>query len=261
MDWKYGLWAWGSTMIAILTAIKTAFDFYSLIYSPKELISGNLKALFWWAIAFIVSAFFAIFSREIKLKQIRSKSRIKVADFGMDEKKFNSVVYYGVYVDFNNKPHENATDANSTNVYATIEWRDKSNKIVSTNPGRWFIPNDDIKKTGSVGLQTVDLPASGLPRRLHFSVIKPKTNYFFLFWRTVDNLTRINQLKDNFYTIKITLRDDSGSKCECEFEIRMVKGKKWYDAVASISYKKEHKKFPLHDLKKLNKANKKGNDK
>ena len=148
------------------------------------------------------------------------KPIIKLVDFGFEIKAWNNgPPSVCAYIDVTNEPKEGSlNDVNSLGVYPTITWTDENSYLVEENHGRWFIPNED--KTGAIPLQTVDLDANGLSRRLHFTYSISQNMVLQSLYRTSDNKIDSKQRgEQRGYYITIDLKDKRTSKAKFFFRI------------------------------------------
>jgi hypothetical protein len=149
-----------------------------------------------------------------------AKPIIKLADFGFEIKTWkDGPPSVCAYIDVNNEPKEGSVnDVNSLGVFPTIVWTDEHGDMIDKNHGRWFIPNED--QIGAIPLQTVDLDANGLPRRLHFTYTIFQNMVLQSFYRTNDNKNNAKQRGETRgYLITIFLKDKKTSKAEFYFRV------------------------------------------
>jgi hypothetical protein len=188
---------------------------------------GTNAAYVWWLTVLILVL--EIGFLQFKLARIDdARPNIVLKDFGFEEKiwpiGFYTVCAYIVIANEPQKPGQ--TIANSEQILANIQWFDADKQLVESNPGRWFIPSAD--QDGAIKLQTVDLPANGLKRRLHFTYSDVQKMQIESLWRTEDGgkntKTRGN---DSGYYISISLRDNQSSSVNFHFRITPQSKEAW----------------------------------
>ena len=157
-----------------------------------------------------------------------AKPIIKLVDYDFEIKDWkNHPPSVCAYVDINNEPKEGSlNDVNSLGVFPTVIWKDENDEVVDKNHGRWFIPNED--QVGAIPLQTVDLDANGLPRRLHFTYNTSQNMVLQSFYRTSDNKIDAKQRGEpRGYYITIFLKDKRTTKAEFHFRITPIDTEAW----------------------------------
>jgi hypothetical protein len=192
-----------------------------------------------------------------------AKPVIKLMDFGFEIKTWKeNPPSVCAYIDVLNEPKEGSyNDVNSMGVFPTIVWTDEHGEVVDKNNGRWFIPNEDM--VGAIPLQTVDLDANGLPRRLHFTYNITQNMVLQSFYRTNDNKNEVKQRGETRgYHITISLKDKKSSKAEFYFRVAPYNTEAWpYSAIRIEQLDKPNgkvvraKKFDLADLSRYEKEN------
>ena len=134
--------------------------------------------------------------------------KLCIKDFGYDAKTFITMEQFStVCIDVC------SLRAVATDVFATVEWTDQENQISFENTGRWFIPNEDLKKD-VIGQQTVTIFPNGMPRRLHFGILN-KDGFLCAWYRRPDGISERHHLRPapTEFFVKITLRSSNKGKC------------------------------------------------
>jgi hypothetical protein len=256
--WTSFLLSWGSVLLAVGTAAKTAWELYTLVWDVGKTPQGNLRVVFMWFILFVVCVGVAIFVREFELRSIKNaKPIIKLKGFGFEIKTWKKGPQpYTVeaFIDIYNEPKKGALDASAVGVYPTIVWDDESGQEVDRNHGRWWIPNED--QEGAMVLQKVDLEANGMSRRLHFASSNTQSKEIEAVSRAPDRHTerRIHRTSKSF-KIKIFLRDNKNTTAEFAFRISLYDIDKSPTTALRLEWldKKpiERKEFDINELEKF----------
>lgn len=222
---KYLLLAWGSVLVAILTAAKTAWELYTLAGNAGQNLQEHLWAIFWWFLLFVLAVAVAIYERETELRSIKNaKPIIKLKDFGFEIKTWKVgpptvVAFIWIY----NEPRINATaDTNVHRLYPTVVWEDDEGNEVANNSGRWFIVNGDEDK--KIDMQLIDLESSGMPRKMHFASSRAQFKLIETLWRDDGGNTHTEQLHtSDKYRVSISFRDSKNTTAKFVFRISLYK--------------------------------------
>ena len=167
---------------------------------------GEIPWNIWIVIFFLITQ---------NLIQENTIPKIFIKDYGYDAKTFVTEEQYStVCIDVCSKR------AIATDVFATVEWTDQQNQVCFKNTGRWFIPNEDLKKD-VIGQQTVTIFPNGMPRRLHFGILNNKG--FLCAWcRRPDGINEIHYLRPSpsEFSVKITLRSSNKGECISNYLVK-----------------------------------------
>lgn len=240
------LWTWGSVLIAIISAAKTAWELYTLVGDAGQNLEERLLAIFWWFLVFVVMVAIALAQREFELHKIKkAKPIIKLKDFGFEIKtwkdKYPTIT---AYIRISNTPNTNAiADTNIYRLFPTITWEDEEGNEVANNSGRWFIVNGDEEK--KIDMQVVDLESNGMPRKLHFASSDSQSKLIETLWRDDGGITHTKVLRtSDRYKVSISLRDNKNTTAKFIFRISLYKiNEHPFTALKLEIYNDKEKKF------------------
>ena len=261
---KHLLLSWGSVLLAIVTAAKTAWELYTLAGNAGQNLQEHLGAVFWWFLLFVFAVAIAIYDREKELRSIKNaKPIIKLRDFGFELKTWKvGAPTVTAFIWIYNEPRPNAlADTNVYRLFPTVVWDDDEGNEVANNSGRWFIVNGDEDK--KIDMQVIDLESSGMPRKMHFASSSAQSKLIETLWRDDGGNTHAEQLRtSDKYKVSISFRDNKNTTAKFVFRISLYKtNKPPYQALRLEIFDSKQKifvnakEFDFNDLEKFTKDN------
>ncbi|MBL8078943.1 MAG: hypothetical protein JNM55_13340 [Anaerolineales bacterium] len=181
----------------------------------------------WWLTVIILVLEIGYLQYKL-IRKDETTPNIVLKDFGFEQKIW-PIGFYTVcaYIVVANEPkNKNGKISNSERLLATIEWFDVDKQFIESNPGRWLFSSTDYDR--DVKDQTVDLPANGQKRRLHFTYSDAQKSVLESLWREEDGSknTKIRG-NDSGYYVSISLRDNQSSSTNLHFKITPQSKEAW----------------------------------